>query len=221
MRTETGPPAPSASSSLGELLGRFPVLRPPLSTAGAAVTIVLRNGPSGAETLLIERATNPEDPASGEVALPGGRVEERDGSLLTTALRELREEVGLGPADLTGPTRFVGSVPAPRFGLHVGVFVAQLSETGAPPTIGSPTEVAHVFWLPSGTLAESRLVTRETVRGPTRVLATVHNGHLVWGFTRRVLRDFFGLPPEDSAEGPVLPEPRVRRSETGPTGEPG
>jgi len=204
------PPRPLSDppETAAALLSRYPVLHPPVSTAGAAVTIVLRDGRSGSEVeaLLIERATNPEDPASGEVALPGGRVDERDGSLAGTAMRELREEVGLSTPDLSGPLRFVGAVPAPRFGLHVGVFTAGLSEAAGPPTIGSPGEVAHVFWLPAGALTESRLVTRDAQGAARRVFATVHEGHVIWGFTRRVLRDFFGLPAEDSPDGPVLPQ---------------
>jgi len=205
MRLAAGPPTvPPCASAVG-LLARYPVLRPPVSTAGAAVTIVLRDGAADVEALLIERATNPADPASGEVALPGGRVDDRDSSLAGTALRELREEVGLGPSDLLGPPRFVGATPAPRFRTHVGVFAAALSTTAAAPTIGDPSEVAHVFWLPLGELSESRMLSRETERGTVRVLGTVHDGHLVWGFTRRVLREFAGLPLEDQPVGPVLP----------------
>jgi ADP-ribose pyrophosphatase YjhB (NUDIX family) len=195
---------PTASASLVELLRRYPVLHPPVSTAGAAVTIVLRDGADDVETLLIERATNPDDPASGHVALPGGRVEESDGSLASTALRELREEVGLVTADFAGPLRFVGASPARRFGVHVGVFAAAIAATGGPPTIGDPDEVAHVFWLPRKSLSESRLVTQAGERGPIRVFASVHEGHVVWGFTRRILREFFGLPQEDQPLGPVV-----------------
>ena len=193
----------SPRKGAAQWLERFPVLHPPVSTAGAAVTVVLRDGLTDVETLVIERAANPQDPASGNVALPGGKVDERDGSLAATALRELREEVGLATSDLAGPLRFVGAVPAPRFRLHVGVFAAALAETGRPPTIGDPEEVAHVFWLPTAALAESRLVGRTWEGDSRRVFASVHDGRVVWGFTRRVLRDFFGLPAEDASEGPV------------------
>lgn len=186
-----------------ELVGRYPVLTPPVTTAGAAVTIVVRDGSVEPEVLLIERATNPDDPASGDVALPGGRVDERDGSLATTALRELSEEVGLGAADLSGPLRFVGAVPAPRFGLQVGVFTAELDRTAPTPAIGSPTEVAHIFWLPQTSLATSRQITRESPRGTRDFLASVHDGHVVWGFTRRVLRQYFEMDPDDGGPAPA------------------
>jgi len=218
MRGAAGASPRSPRTSADQLLARFPVLRPPVSTAAAAVTIVLRDGTDGPETLLIERAVNPADPASGDVALPGGHVDEEDGSLAGTALRELREEVGLGSADLDGPLRFVGASLARRFGLHVGVFAVGLSTTSAAPTIGSPEEVAHVFWLPRGALEESRALTRDTDRGPVRVLASVHDGHVVWGFTRRVLRDFFGLPAEDPPQGPAFSDPGpIERSSAPPT----
>lgn len=214
----------SPSSPVGRavtLLERYPVLRPPLSTAGAAVTIVLRDGASCVEALLIERAANPDDPASGEVALPGGHVDEADGSLVTTALRELREEVGLAANDLAGPLRFVSASPARRFGIHVGVFAAQLSDSATRPTIGNPEEVAHVFWLPEPSLTESRLVTRETETGPRRVLATVHDGHVLWGFTRRVLREFFDLPAEDPPQGPAFSErTNLQSTSAGPVERP-
>ncbi len=208
--TEGRAPGPRAarSASARALLERYPVLRPPLSTAGAAVTIVLRDGGSDVEALLIERAERAGDPASGEVALPGGRVETGDGSLVSTALRELREEVGLGSTDLAGAPRFVGCETARRFDLRVAIFAAELAGSAGTPTVGSPREVAHVFWLPRERLTEASLSTRATDRGPLRVVASVHDGHVVWGFTRRVLRDFFGLPVEDDLVGPLFaPKP--------------
>ena len=198
----TGPG--SAPASLDEILARHPVLAPPVSTAGAAVVIVLREGESEVETLLIERAERPEDPASGQVAFPGGHVSDGDGSLAVTALRELEEEVGLTRADLEGAPRYVDTVLAVRFGLKVAVFVTGLSEGAHPATARSAEEVAHVFWLPRSALAVSHSVDRETMRGPSEVPATVFEGHILWGFTRRVLCQFFGITSQDQPIGPVF-----------------
>jgi ADP-ribose pyrophosphatase YjhB (NUDIX family) len=203
----------TAPVSLGELLGRFPVLAPPTHTAGAAVTIVLREGLHEVETLLIVRSTRPDDPASGHVALPGGHVAEVDGSLSDTALRELEEEVGLGSSDLSGPLRFVGTQPAPRFGLTVGLFAAALSPSSGPARVRSPEEVATVFWMPRSSLAQSRKVVREGLHGPVEVHATVVDGEVLWGFTRRALRAFFGLPTEDELVGPAFAHTTARTPE--------
>jgi 8-oxo-dGTP pyrophosphatase MutT (NUDIX family) len=199
------PPADRASVSA--LLARFPVEVPPVSVAGAAVTIVLRAAAADVEVLLIERSVRPDDPASGQVALPGGRVSDGDGSLAVTARRELEEEVGLTEGDLAGPLRFVTTFEARRFGLKVGVFAAELGPAGNGPTARSAEEVAHVFWLPAASLATTRRVERETLPGFAPVNATVYEGHVLWGFTRRVLRTFFGYAKEDDLVGPVLPAP--------------
>lgn len=204
----SGAPPSSGADARGwplpQLLSRFPAVRPPVSMAGAAVTMVLRTGRSDVEVLLIERAPNLNDPASGQVALPGGRVEERDGSLAATAVRELEEEVGIGANDLREELRFVTAEPAPRFGLKVAVFAAELARDGRQPAARNQREVAHVFWMPRSHLGDTVTRTEETYRGAAQVRATVFDNHVVWGFTRRILRDFFGFPSEDEVVGPLF-----------------
>jgi len=210
-----GPGAPtpgSAPSNLDELLNRFPALSPPVSTAGAAVVIVLRPGSSEVETLLIERTERPEDPASGQVAFPGGHVADGDGSLSDTAVRELEEEVGLDRSDFVGELRYVSTELAIRFGLKVAVFATALGPDAKAPTARSSEEVAHVFWMPRSALGAWRPIVRETSHGAAEVRATVYEGHVLWGFTRRVLCDFFGVPNDDELIGPVfVPRPAERQ----------
>lgn len=194
----------TAPASIDALLDRYPALTPPVPTAGAAVTIVLREGRTETESLLIVRATNPEDPASGQVGLPGGHVSEHDDNLLATALRELEEEVGLTRRDLADTPRYVGSVFARAFGIHVGIFAAALGPVASAPISRDAKEVAHVFWLPRSALGTTRRIPRDTVLGTTEVNATIVDGQVLWGFTRRVLRDFYGLPTEDDLAGPAL-----------------
>lgn len=202
----------SAPATIEGLLGRFPEGSPPTGTAGAAVMILLRDGRSEVETLLIERTERPTDPASGQVAFPGGRVEDSDGSLAVTVLRELQEEVGLTEADLAGPPHYVGTEQALRFGLEVAIFAATLAPDGKPATVLSADEVAHVFWMPRSALGVTRRVHRETGRGLVEVPATVHDGHVLWGFTRRILREFFGMDTEDEWGGPAFaPDPSRQR----------
>jgi 8-oxo-dGTP pyrophosphatase MutT (NUDIX family) len=195
------PSTGTAPATIAELLDRFSPGAPPVGTAGAAVTIVLRPGQREVEVLLIERAEQTDDPASGQVGLPGGHVEESDSSLARTALRELREEVGLVETDLTGAPRYVETRDAARFHLKVAIFAAELSPRGQAPRPASREEVAHVFWLPRSALDQARQVPRDTPLGWIQVTATVVDGHILWGFTRRVLRDFFGYPAEDELGG--------------------
>lgn len=203
----------TAPDNVAGLLGRFEVEAPPVGSAGAAVTILLRDGEREVETLLIERTESETDPASGQVAFPGGRVEESDGSLGVTALRELQEEVGLVEADLAGPLRFVDTVRATRFGLTVAVFASAIGPGGHAPSPLSRDEVAHVFWMPRSALGHTRTVERDTPYGTRTVPATVFEGHILWGFTRRVIRNFFELPTEDELGGPAFaPDPQRHRT---------
>jgi len=203
----------AAPRTIAGLLGRHADTSPPVGTAGASVTIVLRQGRVEVEVLLIERTERTTDPASGQVALPGGHVEEVDSSLARTALRELDEEVGLAESDLAGPIRYVETKDAPRFRLAVAVFAAELGADSGPPSARSRDEVAHIFWLPRSALAATRRVPRDTTLGWIDVSATVYEGHVLWGFTRRVLRDFFALPAEDELVG--LPFAPRRTTEGG------
>jgi 8-oxo-dGTP pyrophosphatase MutT (NUDIX family) len=192
--TEGSDAGAAAPDEVTRLLGRFPETSPPHGSAGAAVTIVLRSGLSDVEVLLIERAVRDGDPASGQIGLPGGRVDEGEGALVNTALRECEEEVGIGAGDLAAPPRFVGFSMAPAVGLQVGVFAAELGPSRPGPTARDPVEVAHVFWIPRSALRHSRRVVRETLSGSREVDANVVDGHVLWGFTRRVLLDFFEIP---------------------------
>jgi 8-oxo-dGTP pyrophosphatase MutT (NUDIX family) len=59
----------------------------------AAVALVLVPHPDS--LLLIRRAERSGDPWSGQVGLPGGRRDPDDATLLSTAVREAVEEVGV------------------------------------------------------------------------------------------------------------------------------
>lgn len=62
----------------------------------AAVAVILSDRTDvGTAVLLIQRAVREGDPWSGHTAFPGGRVEAQDLTLVDTARREAREEVGL------------------------------------------------------------------------------------------------------------------------------
>src|SRR5687767_5021478 len=60
----------------------------------AAVALVVRAGEQ-LDVLLIKRAKRDGDPWSGHMALPGGRRDASDESLLDTAVRETEEETGV------------------------------------------------------------------------------------------------------------------------------
>lgn len=120
----------------------------------AAVAAILRDGgPEGAEVLFILRAESERDPWSGHIAFPGGRREPEDDSLLTTAIRETREEVGVELAQ----TELIARLPeipafkrSKRGVLVVTPFVFAKRGT-VTPTLSA--EVAGTLWVSLAKLA--------------------------------------------------------------------
>jgi 8-oxo-dGTP diphosphatase len=63
-------------------------------TATAAVAIIKSLAPNES-VLVLRRASHPQDPWSGHFSFPGGRSEKKDNNLLSTCIRETREETGI------------------------------------------------------------------------------------------------------------------------------
>lgn len=167
----------------------------------AAVALLVRLGDtSSLELLLIKRADYASDPWSGHVALPGGRQEPSDPSLLDTAIRETREEIGvdiaergalLGVLDELGPSS--PRLPPLSILPHVAVVERSLPLTLSP-------EVASAFWVPLETLrapTASREVDLDLATGVLRVSSLSYKEHVIWGLTERILRQFFALLDAD------------------------
>lgn len=163
----------------------------------ASVATVLREGPRGAEVLLIQRAEHPNDPWSGHMAFPGGRREPHDEHLLATAVRETREELGLDLSDAEH-LGHVDDVQAIARGqvldlvIRPQVFVLP----GAPPRLTPNYEVAATVWAPIAPMVAGEIDTVRPWREGTRTYrmpAYDVEGRIVWGLTYRMLRTLFTI----------------------------
>jgi len=155
----------------------------------AAVAAVLTPQPDS--LLLIRRADRSGDPWSGHMALPGGRREPGDVDLLTTAIRETAEELGieLAPSDLAGYLEDV----VPRIPtlppIAVRPFVFYLAER---PALSPNAEVAEASWVPLDYLLRPDIhdSIRLEVGGQHRTVAAYRlESAIVWGMTERILTD--------------------------------
>ena len=159
--------------------------------ARAAVAVVLQEGTGGVEFLAIRRAERHGDPWSGHMALPGGRMQAEDPSLLATAARETHEEVGI---DLDAGAVHLGQLDDLRamsrgrpVDLIISPFVFALD--GPRHLRTEPREVQAAFWIPIRTLFEQD--PRRPGGGAPRTTngypAFVHAGQSIWGLTYRIL----------------------------------
>ena len=159
----------------------------------AAVAVILRPAEASPEVLLIERAEAQRDPWSGHMALPGGRRDPEDRSLLDTAIRETREETAielkacgkpLGRLEVVEPE----SVQLPALAILPLVFAVPSTTS----VRGSSSEVVGAFWTPLSHLRnpQTQTVYRHRVGGGlVRFPAFAVEDRFVWGLTRRILND--------------------------------
>ena len=163
----------------------------------AAVAIVLRDGVTGVELLLIRRAEHERDPWSGHVGFPGGRAEPEDASLEVTAVRETAEETGI---DLARNAQLLGrldDLPALAKGKPVDLVIAPFVFRLLRPAEGTPSrEVVSLHWLPLATLLDPAVRAPLDVQheGATVRLPSLRAGGLViWGLTHRMFANFAEL----------------------------
>jgi 8-oxo-dGTP pyrophosphatase MutT (NUDIX family) len=166
------------------------------SPAGTLTSVALILAPApaaGLETLLMERAKNPNDPWSGHVSLPGGRWEAEDPDRLSTSIRETREETGvlLRPQDLIGELDDLSPRTPTYPELVVRPFVFGLSRK---PALAPGPEAAECFWVRLASLPAS--IREETffIAGKPRQLPAFRiGGRTVWGITYRILASLLEL----------------------------
>jgi 8-oxo-dGTP pyrophosphatase MutT (NUDIX family) len=157
-----------------------------LRRTAAVVVAILTTAPHG--IIFIERAAHLRD-HPGQIALPGGSVDAADGGdLRRTALREMREEVGVVPERVTilAQLPIVSQRRANNF--DVTPFVA----TVAPgPLAIDGTETAAVFTIPLTFVVDSLQAGTVTV-GEQSVETYIldFETRRVWGLTGHILRRF-------------------------------
>lgn len=127
---------------------------------------------------------------AGEISFPGGRRDPGEPDLISTALREAHEEVGLQPGDVA----IAGALPptptiATGYAIHpyVGAITAPRAWTP------SEAEVAEVLEVPLQRLEEGYGRRRLVRRGIPFVTDTYELADgLVWGATARILAGLLG-----------------------------
>jgi 8-oxo-dGTP pyrophosphatase MutT (NUDIX family) len=130
---------------------------------------------------------------AGEISFPGGRRDHPDEALITTALREAEEEIGLSPTAV----EVVGALPP------IGTFVTSYK---VHPFVGlitdelvfqpSPAEVETVLAFTLEQLREGFAMRRLVRRGvPIRTPTYVVGEHLIWGATARILGELLQRLP--------------------------
>ena len=184
MAVQSGPDAGSSDFDLNPEMS-LPQARK-LRPAGVLVPISLA---SGAPRVILTKRSSALKHHPGQIAFPGGKVDEGDRDVTYTALREAWEEIGL-PQDLP---EVLGALPTHETvtSFTVTPVVALLrSEFDIRPEAG---EVAEVFSVPLSHVLDpaNYIIESRRWRGTRRRYYTVPYGpYYIWGATARMLRQF-------------------------------
>ena len=139
-----------------------------------------------APSILLTRRADHLDKHSGQVAFPGGKVEDSDDSPIATALREAEEEIGLDPAHV----EIAGFLDTYQTG--TGFLMLPVVGFIRPGFTLTPdaNEVADVFEVPLSTLMDAESYHMHDVfwRGKQRIYYSMdYQGYNIWGATAGVL----------------------------------
>ncbi len=181
------------------LADHSPLLLEPGGAPPAAVALIVNDGPRGPRLLLLERAANDNDPWSGHICFPGGKIENGDRDPRTAAERETREEIGLDLRD----SRYLGrlsDISGARIPVHVSCFVYRTDESG--PFRLMDEEVEEAFWVSLVDLQETSRHGLKTVSfdGQNWIrpgITLPHPGEpVLWGLTYQLVMDFLQVLKE-------------------------
>ena len=122
---------------------------------------------------------------AGEISFPGGRRDADDDTLVTTALREAEEEIGL-PREQVELAGALPPTPTIVTSYRVHPFVGVIRPGQA--WIPQPSEVESVLELSLASLVAGHAMKRLVGKGvPFKTVTYTVGEHLVWGATARIV----------------------------------
>lgn len=143
-------------------------------------------------SILFTLRSNNLNSHSGQISFPGGRKEKNE-TLVETALRETREEIGIDTSDIQILGK-LSTLYVPPSNAIINPFVAYLDYF--PETKPNQNEVVEVFYVPLnyflGTEYEKQVWNYQGNKMNVP-LWNVHNSTPLWGATAMILMEFLTL----------------------------
>ena len=153
----------------------------------SAVLIPLFYGQGQYHVLFTERSEE-VDFHKGQVCFPGGTQEPSDSSLLQTALRETEEEISLRAKDVEILGEFDDSLTLTS-NYVISPFVAFIPHPY--PFKADGREIREIFSVPLSFLMDEANFKQDSY-------SYEYQGHVIWGATARILRQFIDLLKSES-----------------------
>lgn len=172
----------------------YPV--PPHARKAGVLAMFYPNAREEWQLALIERVSrSAEDRHGGQISFPGGGFEEKDGTLLRTALRETREEIGVDTSqvEVLGPLTEL-YIPVSNYVVYPFAGILPFTPSFSPQW----DEVASVVETPLEILLDPQTRQMTEVRISSNILlkdVPFFNvkGKVIWGATAMMLSELLEL----------------------------
>ncbi|WP_118950972.1 NUDIX hydrolase [Taibaiella helva] len=162
----------------------------------SGVLLLLYPDGSDLRLVLIERSAD-GGVHSGQIALPGGRKEDTDATIIDTALREAAEEVALNANKVTVMGQ-LSCLYIPVSNFEVTPVLAFMEEE--PKLIASEAEVARILRLPLSSLFSRKEMVDVKASGLNIVIHTIaymmDDVQFIWGATAMILSELEAIVEE-------------------------
>ncbi|MDD5285597.1 MAG: CoA pyrophosphatase, partial [Desulfuromonadaceae bacterium] len=161
----------------------------------ASVAMILRQAVDDLEILFIQRAADDNDPWSGHIAFPGGKLEAGE-LVCQTARRETQEEIGIDLEEGCYLGR-LSDIVGTNLPVRVSCCVFGMDQTSSVPKLSD--EVSDVFWTRLSDLRDTARhlladVAFDDRRMEVPAIRLPSDGKpVLWGITYRLLMQFLEL----------------------------
>lgn len=139
--------------------------------------------------IFTKRSSNLRNHA-GEISFPGGRVSDQDRSIIETAIRETREEIGLS----IQKEKIIGSLaPTDTYTTKIVIYPFIVILGKIPFPFEPNEEVEKVIEIPIEILRDRITIDEEHSSSDNKMFKFNVNGYLIWGATARILKNLLDL----------------------------
>jgi len=178
-----------------DMLRIYEPMRIPLDGRAPAAVLLLLYDLDERTHLLFTRRTELVEYHKGQICFPGGAHEESDADLLSTALRETCEEVGVQPEHVE-PVGQLGDIATMGSNFVISPYVGVLTVPAPYPFDHACPEVDEILEVPLDHLLDSSNVFQDVRRlGEHEIEMQSYRfgDHVIWGATARILKQFLDL----------------------------